>query len=99
LCSHLRDALWDWGIFGEGHEFSIQKKKMFGRIQVILNVSGEGFDPFVGDGSEEFLLLCKLHADENVISDWTYRNGINCVSFALNCQQKFSSTQKTVDHF
>ncbi|MCR4629840.1 MAG: hypothetical protein K5760_09590 [Clostridium sp.] len=57
---------------GKGREFSIQKKKLFGRIQVILNVTGEGFDPFSGDGSEEFHLLRRLHADVDIVTDWSY---------------------------
>ncbi|WP_352397687.1 cation:dicarboxylase symporter family transporter [[Clostridium] aminophilum] len=81
---------------GKGREFSIQKKKLLGRIQVILSVTGEGFDPFSGDGSEEFLLLRKLHADVDLVTDWSYQNGVNRVSFSLNRQQKFSSTQKTL---
>ena len=63
---------------------------------MIVNVKGESSDPFDCNGDGESELLRKLHADAENNGVWSYRNGINCVSFSLRQKHKFSSTQKTI---
>lgn len=91
----LEDALLNnQSHFGEHHPFTLRKKKLLGDIRILVSVAGESFDPFAIPEDEEFELLRKVQMEAE--NSWSYRSGVNCISFHLKRQRTLSSTQKTV---
>ena len=82
--------------FGDGETFSIRNKKVLGRLQVIVSLRGESFDPFADEEDGDLALLRKLNADSASTCVWAYRNGVNTVSFAPRQERKLSSSAKTI---
>lgn len=43
--------------FGEEKKFSLETRKMFGRVRVVVSLTGESFDPFITEDDEDQAVL------------------------------------------
>ena len=82
--------------FGDGGTFALRTKKVLGRPQILVSLTGESFDPFADKEDGDLALLRKLNADSASTCIWSYRNGVNTVSFAPRQERKLSSSAKTI---
>ena len=97
LSMMLEEALLDYQArFGEAVGFTLKTRKLMGRIQVAAQVPGESYDPFSSNEDEDNLLLRRLQVDSSSASNWSFRNGVNTVSFVPEKKQKLSSSTKTI---
>ena len=97
LCMMLEEALLNYrGHFGENTSIMLHTKKLLGRIQIVIRLVGESFDPFCNAEDEDLNLLRKLNADSTSVCVWTYKNGENVVSFSPRRELKLSSSKKTI---
>ena len=97
LCMTLEEALLNCQEHcGESTPFTLKTKKLLGRIQIVIQIAGESFDPFNNALDDDLNLLRKLNADAANTCAWSYRNGVNTVSLVPRKERKFSSSVKTL---
>lgn len=76
--------------------FSLKTSKVPGRIRITVLVPGESLDPFTPGADDDYDLLRKLNTEAGTISQWSFRNGINRISFSVPKTHKLSSSTKTL---
>ena len=82
--------------FGEAQAFVLKERKLLQRNQISVQLTCEQFDPFENAEDGELELLRKLRSISDSSASWSYKNGVNCISFVPKRKKKLSVSARTV---
>ena len=82
--------------FGEARTFTLKQGQILRRSEIAIQVTGERFDPFENEEDGDMELLHRIQSVSDSSMGWSYKNGINCVSFVPKRKKKLPTSVRTV---